>query len=236
MEPQTGTALLILAAFVLPGFVTLRVRERTHVITEDVQPFKLLLQTLYYAAIVYAAAGFSFAAVGITGWLGKDDLVDIAHGHEPLGVLLAVATLVVLVLPMAVAEASRRWQKSGCRLKLLQKLDIDPGHEVDSGWNQAFRIADPSYVRVHLTDGRVLGGLFSGESLVGYSEHAGDLYLSRRVILDDELWFTEEAAGTLGLWLPRDQIASVEFYVVEDATLPEEMSATEVAQTANLET
>lgn len=30
MAPQTGTALLIIAVFVLPGFVTLLMRERTY--------------------------------------------------------------------------------------------------------------------------------------------------------------------------------------------------------------
>lgn len=222
MEPKTGTALLVLAAFVLPGFITLRIRERTHVVTEDVSAFKLLLQSLYYAAVVYALAITAFAVVALTRCVNKEDLVGIYKGRAPLGVLLGAGLLLLIVLPTLVAEAGRRWHGSDRRLRLLKRLKIDPGHEIDSGWNQAFRVADPSFVRVRLTDGRVLGGIFSGESLVGYSEHAGDLYLATRVGLDEHLWFTEPVQGTLGLWVPKEQISSVEFYEVMDADAAEE--------------
>jgi hypothetical protein len=47
MAPATGTALLILVAFVLPGFVTLVARETTYVARDAVTPFeRLLLLTL----------------------------------------------------------------------------------------------------------------------------------------------------------------------------------------------
>lgn len=215
MEPKTGTALLILAAFVLPGFVTLRIRERTHVITEEVSAFKLLLQSLYYASLVYGLASLAFVVVGITGRVGKSNLLDLSRGQESIGLLFGVAALVLFVLPCAVAEAGRRWQKSERRLTFLSWLKVDLGHAIDSGWNQAFRVADPSYVRVVLADGRVVGGRFSGESLVGYSEHAGDLYLAQRVALDADNWFAGDVAGSLGVWIARDQISSVEFYEVQ---------------------
>jgi hypothetical protein len=56
VAPQTGTALLILALFVLPGFVTLLIRERTYAVRGEDTPFKRLLNALYYSALIYAVA------------------------------------------------------------------------------------------------------------------------------------------------------------------------------------
>lgn len=43
MAPQTGTALLVIAVFVLPGFVTLLMRERTYRVKDQDSPFERLL-------------------------------------------------------------------------------------------------------------------------------------------------------------------------------------------------
>jgi len=129
MTPQTGTALLVIAAFVLPGFVTLLVRERTYTIPSEQKPFERLLRALYYAALVYALA----IGVGAILGLDKDDLVDLYHGRRPLGHQIGAAILVVLVLPVAVAEAGRHWRRASFRPKVLGWLRISVAHDVDSG-------------------------------------------------------------------------------------------------------
>ena len=72
MTPQTGTALLLIALFVLPGFVTLLISERTHTIRGEETPFERLLNALYYSALIYAIA----VGVGLAIGLGKSDLVE----------------------------------------------------------------------------------------------------------------------------------------------------------------
>ena len=54
--------------------------------------------------------------------------------------------------------------------------------------------------------------MFAAGSLAGYSEQAQDLYLIQRWELDEDDWFREPASGTLGVWVPKDNIASLEFY------------------------
>jgi hypothetical protein len=59
VAPQTGTVILVLAAFVLPGFVTVLLRERTYRIRAGSDPFELLLTALSYSAVIYLAASVS---------------------------------------------------------------------------------------------------------------------------------------------------------------------------------
>lgn len=209
MTPQTGTALLIIAVFVLPGFVTLLIRERTYTVPSEQKPFERLLRALYYAALVYALA----IGVGALVGLGKDDLVGLYQGEKRLGELVAAAVLVVLVLPLVIAEAGRHWRRSSLRKTVVGWLKISLAHDVDSGWNQAFSEApDAMFVRVTTHDSRVIGGMYAKGSLAGYSEQAQDLYLVQRWELNGDDWFERPAVGTLGVWVPRDNIASLEFY------------------------
>ena len=54
MAPATGTALIILVVFVLPGFVALLIGERTHVIpVHNRSPFELLLLAAYYSVVCW---------------------------------------------------------------------------------------------------------------------------------------------------------------------------------------
>jgi hypothetical protein len=216
MTPQTGTALLLLAAFVLPGFVTLLMRERTYTVPGEQTPFERLLRALYYAAVVYAVT----LTAGLLAGLEKAQLVDLYRGRAPLWQMVGAGVLVVLLAPLAIAEASRRWRYSPWRAQLVARLGIRRTHDVDSGWNHAFATTGRAFVRVTTTDGRIVAGVYGRESVAGYSEHDRDLYLAQRWTLDDEQWFNAPAAGTLGIWLPRESIAAVEFYRVEDHTDP----------------
>jgi len=57
--PATGTALLILVAFVLPGFVTLLISERTHVVRDTSNTSERILLALYYSVLCYALLALS---------------------------------------------------------------------------------------------------------------------------------------------------------------------------------
>jgi hypothetical protein len=212
MAPQTGTAILIIAIFVLPGFVTLLVRERTFTVPGQQSPFERLLNALYFSALVFCIV----LGLGLLAGLNKADVVEIYQGRKPLGQTIGAAAALVLLVPVLVADASRRWRGSK-RLRpwTLDRLGISRGHSVSSGWNQAFSELDGAFIRVTTNDGRVVGGLYATGSLAGYSEQAQDLYISERWELDDDFWFVVPADRSLGFWVPRENIASLELYAIE---------------------
>jgi Family of unknown function (DUF6338) len=210
VAPATGTAVLIIAAFVLPGFVTILIKEYTYTIPGQNTPFERLLNTLYNATLVYGVV----LALALAAGVGKQDLVDIYHGRKPLGVLVLAAALVLLVAPLVIAESGRWWRRSRLRRWVLGTVRIDQAHGVDSGWNQAFSSIGVSFVRITTKDRRVVGGLYDAGSLAGYSQQSQDLYLIQRWELDADNWFIKPAASTRGVWVPRDNIASIELYSV----------------------
>jgi hypothetical protein len=193
---------------VLPGFVTLLIRERAYTVPTEKTPFERLLNALYYSTLVYALTLAVALAVGFR----KHDVVALFRGQQALGATFGVALVIGLVVPAVIAEAGLLWRNSDRRPRVLEKLGVSPAHDVDSGWNQAFSSISAAFVRVTTHDGRVIGGAYGRGSLAGYSEQAHDLYLRQRYELDDDDWFNAPAPRTLGVWIPKENIASVEFY------------------------
>lgn len=215
VAPETGTALLIIAVFVLPGFITLLFRERTYTVKGQDTPFERLLSALYYSAIIFALLG----AVALLACFDREDVSRLYQGRYSLSSYLLLAFVGLFVLPLAISETGRRWQRSKkLRPWILKKVKIDPGHGVPAGWEQLFleskgvKEGRGLLLRVSLDDGRVVGGFFGETSLAAYSAHGRDLFIEERWVLNDEQWFTEPAPETRGLWIAADQIHSIEVY------------------------
>jgi hypothetical protein len=222
VAPATGTALILLVAFVLPGFVTQFIAERTHITPGQVDAFERLLRALYYSTWVYVLFG-----AGVWLWqsvrgksLDLDDLRQVGDQSYSIEQLTVVAFIAILALPALVATTGRLWQRFGePRSTFLRFLRIDPGHTTPTAWDFVFAQTEPRFVRAVLRDGRVVAGLYAEGSFSTYAEQAGDLYLHERWELDDDRdWFLAPASGTRGIWLSRDSIVSLEFYDVSNAT------------------
>jgi hypothetical protein len=209
MVVDTGTAILILGAFVLPGFITLTLRERLYVVRGEDTPFDRLLAALLYNAIIY---GTLLLAAHLAG-LEKSDLVEFQKGEKPLGTDLLTAAAIFLLLPALISLLGSRWSTSSIlRPWLLRLAGSSDAHGSPSAWNVTFRELGPCLVRATLTDGRLIGGLYDGSSVSGYSEQTRDLFLSKRWDLNEEGWFTGPMDPSLGIWLSDESIVSLEFY------------------------
>jgi hypothetical protein len=215
VAPETGTAVLLIAAFVLPGFVTLLLRERTYIVRGEDSPFERLLNALYYSALIYGAV----AIAGLVFGFDTNDVSRLYHGDSSYAAYVALAAVGLLLLPAGIAETGRRWQNSRkLRLWFLKRAGVDPGHSVPAGWEQLFGRSQGALegrglmLRVTLDDGRLIGGFFGEQSLAGYSSQTRDLFLEERWALDEEDWFREPVVGSRGVWIAEDEIKSVEAY------------------------
>jgi hypothetical protein len=216
MAPATGTALLVLVIFVLPGFVALLIGERTHVVRRDRSPFELLLVATYYSVICWGILALASWPFGLT----RADLVRW-YREESLGRIAGLGLLAILVIPAIVATVARLWMRSKeWRPKVLTWLQIHEGHSVPTAWDELFRRRKPALVRAVLTDGRIIGGYYGSTSFPGYGEESQDLLLQRRWTLDTDYWFLERDEASLGLWLSAGSIVSLELYDPPNAETP----------------
>jgi hypothetical protein len=187
MVVDTGTAILILGVFVLPGFITLIFRERLYVVRGQETPFERLLSALFYSALIYGGLLLVAHRCGFQ----KSDIVEFHGGKKPLGDDLLVAGGVFLAFPAVIAVVGSLWTASKrVRPGLLKLVGSSEAHSITSGWNELFSKQGASLIRATLSDGRVVGGFYDEPSLAGYTEQTQDLYINERWELDEEgkLW------------------------------------------------
>jgi hypothetical protein len=203
--------LLILVVFVLPGFVTLLISERTHVVRDTSSAFERLLYALYYSVLTYTLLAFIGWCLGFT----RASVTDDYHHQESVGKILLFAVLAILVLPALIATVSRLWLGFGIRTWVIGKLKINPSHRTATAWDHFFEQGREAFVRATLTDGRVVGGYYGPGSFATYGEQARDLFISTQWELDDDAWFRKAADASLGIWLAKESIVSLEVYAVD---------------------
>jgi hypothetical protein len=210
MPPETGTALLILVGFVLPGFVTVQIKERLHDSPDTRTDFNRLLQVAYYSVWSYLLLAL-FALIVDIRW----DEVR-AFGEERFddpALLVLCAAAAILVPSGIVATASIAWSDWDWVNRAKKAVNLNPHHQTPTAWDHFFSEQKPALVRVVLKDERLVGGYYGSESFAAYAKDGRDLYLERLWQLDpDTGWFVKEAPATQGVWIPTQDVVEVEFY------------------------
>lgn len=117
-SPATGTALLILVAFVLPGFVAVLLKERLYEVRGEESTFDRLLTTVYYSLLVYLLPALTAVVLDLCGALDRSALQQFAEGRSPLWLTGLIATVVLLALPTFAALGAWRWMKSDWRRRI----------------------------------------------------------------------------------------------------------------------
>jgi len=222
MAPQTGSALILLVAFVLPGFITVLLQERTFKSAEDLTPFDRLLRTLYYSVWCYSLLALVALVTGIDR-ASVEDLVN-RYDQDPAE-LVWRGVLIAVVPPLVVATTTRLWADSRFRDCLLARLGINARHEQPTGWDFFFRQRPNVYVRVTMKDGSRVLGFYGADSFAAYAKDGRDLYLERVYAPDEGGWFGEENARSRGVWVRTDDAICVEFYNPVDGEQRAEESA-----------
>lgn len=224
MAPTTGTALVIIVAFALPGFVTVLLQERTFKHADDPTPLDRLLRILYYSVWSYLL----LAIVALIVDVGTKDVRELYEDYKSdPAELVWRGALLVLIPSLLIATTTRAWQGSKWQAKVLGWLHINERHEEPTGWDFFFRQRHNVYVRIRLSNGGSVHGFYGAESFAAYSKDGGDLYLERLFVPGDENWFGSEALHHRGVWVKGDEVVLVEFYDPMDAEPKETNDATE---------
>jgi hypothetical protein len=230
MAPATGTALIILVAFLLPGFVTVLFQERTFKLAEDLTPLDRLLRVLYYSLWIYLL----LALVALV--FGEDRHTIEALYDENKGdpaELIWRGALLLLVASAVVATATRAWDGSKAQKRVREIARINQRHGEPTAWDFFYRQRVEAYVRVTFKGGGRVYGFYGEHSFAAYAKDGRDLFLERAYGEKDD-WFGDEPERTAGIWINVEDAVCVEFYSRPDATATQTQSSedAESAETA----
>ena len=99
---------------------------------------------------------------------------------------------------------------------LLGLLRIDMSHPIPTAWDYKFSDGNSYWLEVFLTDGKVVRGLYSGNSLSSSDSEYRDIYIEQLYKCENDEW--KSIDRTAGIWIKPDEIKYIKFYCLEDQT------------------
>jgi len=237
MAPATGTALVLLVAFVLPGFVVVLFQERTFKQAEQLNPFDRLLRALYYSVWCYLL----LAAAALIAGIDRADVEELYRRYDAdPAELVWRGALAVLVPATVVWLSTLVFRESGVAEKLAELVRLNARHQQPTAWDFWFRQGLKSHVRVIYADGRSVWGYYGDNSFASYAKDGHDLFLEHiyrereiRERADSEdapgSWFGRAHERNRGGWVKVDDAVCIEIYDFDDA----QEAATAPADTAS---
>ena len=162
--PTSLGAILILIAFLMPGFIAGRVLSSAHG-TSEAGEGRLVLGAITLSCLNYAVLSWLLVLAWTRKWY-----------EDPLTLAL-LAFFILLVAPILIALAliwviDTEWGK---RVRVAFGL----AHPVSKAWDSFFRRGIPCWIVATLKGGRVIAGLYAGNSFASSFPAAEDLYLEK---------------------------------------------------------
>jgi hypothetical protein len=203
--PSSGSQLLIVLLFIIPGSVFQACRGRLRGPSPaDRDATSRIVRAIAVSTLLNAAY---LAALG--GSL-NDAVQDIdkraaaGFSRNDGWVLL----LLLFVVPASLALADFFSISLRDRLFLKLRVFYDP---TPRSWDFAFSRKDPCFVRILTGDDRWVGGWFSSSSFAASYPEPLEIYLERAWRLDEHGGFLEEQVPSAGIWVRCDDARVVEF-------------------------
>ena len=218
--PATGTALLILVGFVLPGFVAVLLKERLYEVRGEESTFDRLLTTVYYSLLVYLLPAITVSVLSAAGALRRDHLDQFFRGESPVWLVGLLGISVLLVLPTVAALAAWLWMNSELRRELYVRSDrLNVEHRTQTSWDFAFNHEQDLLLVVGLKDGSRVAGYYGRRSHSGYGTRTKDLFLEEHWEISDDdgsISRPPPERHSVGVWIDADEIRLVDHYAMSD--------------------
>ncbi len=169
--PSSTAAVLIIVAFVMPGFIASRVVSFTLPGTEPTDG-RMLLTAITLSCLNYAVLSWLL----VYAWLDKWYENPLAIASLAFSVLFVAPVLTGLAIPQIVES---RWGR-----RVRERFQMM--HPIPKAWDYFFRLRRTCWVVATMKDGHVLGGWYGVSSFASSFPAQEDLYLEKTCSMSPE--------------------------------------------------
>lgn len=185
--------LLLFIAFVIPGFISIKVYELiVPSVTRDSS--KQLIDAVAYSCINYALLIWPILEI---------EASSIRLSHPTAYKLFYL--LVLFVFPV-VWVALWRWARG------LEVIQRNLPHPTGKPWDYVFSQRQWYWIIVTLKDGKKVAGKYGRNSFSSSSPAPEQIYLEETWVINDDGGFERPRASTAGTIILADQIATLELF------------------------
>lgn len=200
--PTTVEAIAVIILIFIPGYIFLQFTKGAVAFIPQSVDARYFFAVITWGGLVHLATAWS--SIPLLRWYQDHQLED----HLLYAIVWSILVLVVFPLLLGILGA---WIIQQPKVDgALAHIGMDYVSRTPSAWNFATK-SGAAWVRVHLKDGTVIGGVYEDHS---FADDAGekDMFLERVYNLTDTGDFSDPVAGTAGVWIPHDVISHVMFF------------------------
>ena len=185
--------LIIFIAFVIPGFISIKVYD-LFVPTERREVGKYLIDAIAYSCINYA----------LVFWiLILAEKNDLYNNHSFLFFILIVAVLFIFPTIWALVFIKLR------KLKFFLKRIP---HPISKPWDYVFGKREVYWVIIYLTDGTKFGGMYDTQSFASSYPEEEQIYIQKVWEIGENNKFLAPINRSKGVLVSKKDIKAVEFF------------------------
>jgi hypothetical protein len=200
--PASLSQVWVLVAFIIPGFVLMRVKRVVYP-TVEVSTGSTVLDSLALSCVVYALTSPVLYISYLYRW----------PATRP--VLFSILALVVLlVVPCVLGTLYVRFTRSGGAQWLREFLGFpnpDP-----TAWDYLFRKRRAYWVWLTFKSGQMMAGLFGPNSFASSYPHNRDLYVEKLMRLDEYGRVVELIKGSAGALVMMEDLERIQFFEIDE--------------------
>lgn len=204
MDIWDTNKLVIFIAFVIPGFLSMKLYNILHP-NIQLDTSKTFIEVVSYSCMNYAI------------WLIPIFMVEKSKLVESNALLYILFYLCVLFISPIVLTILFTWMRSWKWL-----CNLLP-HPTGRAWDYFFSLRKSAWVIVTLKDGSKIGGKYSTDSFSSSSPYPEQLYLEENWVINDYGGLERSRSETLGILILSKDIEHIEFFRFHDVNnIPQE--------------
>ena len=193
MDIWDANKLLLFIAFVIPGFVSLKIYELL-VPNATKDSDKQLIDAVAYSSVNYALLLWPIYEI---------ERHHIRESHPTAYILFYV--LVLFVAPIF-------WTCVMKKLRTTEYFQRAMPHPTAKPWDYVFGQRKPYWIIVTLKDGKRFAGRYDSASFASSAPAPEQLYLEETWVLNDDGGFERRRSDTAGILVLSSEIIAVEFF------------------------
>jgi hypothetical protein len=190
MDIWETNKLILFIAFVIPGFISMKVYGLLSPGDRD-NSFKQVTDAVAYSCIDYA----------LLSWA----IYLIAANDTPVYLRAGFCLFALFIFPVILAYA---WD----RLRATKWFQARAPHPIGKPWDYVFGKHEPYWVIATLKDGTKIAGRYGGKSFTSSAPDREQIYLEETWVLNADGGFERAKGQTAGTIITSTEIASVELF------------------------
>lgn len=193
MENLTDFNLIKFIIFFIPGFISIKIWSLI-VANELKKVSDYVLEIISYSCFNFALFSWLILLMNkYSEWFNQYYFFNI------IGYLLMIL-IGPIIWPIILYKI--RTSKYFCERFLIP---------IPKSWDYFFSKREECFILIHLTNGSLIGGIYSNDSYASSYPESEDLYIEEIWKIDEKGHFINKLEGTKGLWVPKSSYDYIEF-------------------------